>query len=54
MKRGVVKVSACCLAGNAIYESTGLTAYEAGEMQITGNGAVFIECQERMENYATK
>lgn len=30
MKRGVVKVTACCLAGSVIFASTGLTAFAAG------------------------
>ena len=38
MKRGVVKVTACCLAGSVIFASTGLTAFAAGEMPLAGIG----------------
>ena len=42
MKRGVVKVTACCLAGSVIFASTGLTAFAAGEMPLAGIGAEII------------
>ena len=47
MKRGVVKVTACCLAGSVIFASTGLTAFAAGEMPLAGIGAEIIASQER-------
>lgn len=37
MKRGVVKVTACCLAGSVIFASTGLTAFAAGGDAISRN-----------------
>lgn len=41
MKRGVVKVTACCLAGSVIFASTGLTAFAAGEMPLAGKEGKF-------------
>lgn len=54
MKRGVVKVTACCLAGSVIFASTGLTAFAAGEMPLAGIGAEIIASQEKKENSETK
>ena len=54
MKRGVVKVTACCLAGSVIFASTGLTAFAAGEMPLAGIGAEIIASQEKKENSGTK
>lgn len=54
MKRGVVKVTACCLAGSVIFASTGLTAFAAGEMSLAGIGAEIIASQEKKENSETK
>ena len=50
MKRGVVKVTACCLAGSVIFASTGLTAFAAGEMPLAGIGAEIIAKEGKFWN----
>ena len=53
MKRGVVKVTACCLAGSVIFASTGLT-FAAGEMPLAGIGAEIIASQEKEGKFWNK
>lgn len=54
MKRGVLKVTACCLAGTVALGSTGVTAFAAGEMPLAGIGAEIIARQEKKEAAGVK
>lgn len=54
MKKGVVKVTACCLAGTVVFASTGLTAFAAGETPLAGIGAEVIASQTKKANSGTK
>ena len=54
MKRGVLKVTACCLAGTVALGSPGVTAFAAGEMPLAGIGAEIIARQEKKEAAGVK